>query len=1008
MTRFLFAILSLSCCSGLYAQYSETFTGQNGKGLVDAICPAGTTNINNCGSACTANAMDNTSTCTTVPPSFSGVNWSIVLGPASTFFTDASGFGFEFGSPDDFGVVSERIQVDDPDQELCWLSPVLNIASAGAVSISVDVSQAGGLESADYVRGEYSLNGGAFVTFGTQSGNFAPTSLTVSGLSGTTLRIRVCAFTGGAGEQIYIDNISVPQAGVTTGCTPPTVTRTITQVGSCNPNSGAINVTASGGTPGYNVAWSGPSSGNPGGTEIASSGGSYNITGLSAGTYTITVTDAASCTATTTASVTTAAALSLSTQVLPADCPGAATGEIDLTVSNGVPPYTYDWSNDGAENPDNDPQDLINLVSGTYTVTVTDAANCTATASATVGTATPGAYSETFSIDGKGILDNSTCSGANGSTCTNNAFAGVNWSIYGLPDLSGIDVNDYFKTTGGNLEAKDLDGTACWESPLLDINPPGTGVAFSVGLVWNDFDREPSPDFIDVEYSLDGGAWTRVSNQVGGGTSGHTIVYASGGGGDIDGSATVNVTGLSGSTLRIRVCGNTNSESELFSIDNVSVPLAQGYQCPCPVITFTATPTNVCGTGGSNGQIVVTGVSGGTGPYMYSKDNGANFQSSNTFTGLTANTYQVVVKDATACSTTATPVVVGTSSLPTCAVSGANSVCAGSTGNVFTGTAAMSAYSWSVTGNGTAVGSTTGSAVTVTAGVSGTFTVNVTITDANGCTSTCNKVVTVNANPACSIAGATTVCANSTGNTYSAPAGMSAYSWAVTGNGTIIGAANTSTVTVTAGASGLYTMNVTVTNSNGCTSVCVQQVTVNATPTCSISGANSVCTNSTGNVYSATAGMSSYSWGISGSGSIGGSTTGSSVTVTAGGSGTYTVSVTITAANGCTSTCSQPVTINGLPSATIIGPPPSPGPSNDTLCGGHTYVFTGPPGMSAYQWNVSSNGTITGSATGSSVMITVNSNILTVLSMTVYLTVTDANGCTKTGTINKDIQTSPN
>ena len=52
-------------------------------------------------------------------------------------------------------------------------------------------------------------------------------------------------------------------------------------------------------------------------------------------------------------------------------------GAIDLTVTGGVPSYTYDWSNDGPENPDDDTQDLSGLTAGTYTVTVTDANGCT-------------------------------------------------------------------------------------------------------------------------------------------------------------------------------------------------------------------------------------------------------------------------------------------------------------------------------------------------------------------------------------------------------------------------------------------------------------------------------------------------------------------------------------------------------------------------------------------------------------------------------------------------------
>ncbi|MCB0577661.1 MAG: SprB repeat-containing protein, partial [Saprospiraceae bacterium] len=405
--------------------------------------------------------------------------------------------------------------------------------------------------------------------------------------------------------------------------------------------------------------WGGTSSGNPGGTEIASSGGTYTITSLTPGAYTITVTDAASCTATTTASITTATAMSLGIQVLNTTCSTVNDGEIDLTVSNGVPPYSYSWSNIPGSP---DPQDQTGLAPGTYTVTVTDNAGCTASTSATVAVGTPTAYLETFSTAGKGILDGSTCSGANGTTCTNNNFAGVNWSIYGLSTLTGVDANDYFKTTGGKLEHKDIDQDVCWESPEIDINPPGSGIAFSVDLAWFLFDEEPSPDYIDVEYSINGGAWARVPNKVGGSGT-HTIGFANGTGNFNNGSTTVTRTGLSGNTLRIRVCGLANSEDELFTIDNVSVPGSNGLYCPCPTISFTATPSNTC-SGSSNGQIAVTGVTGGTGPYMYSKNNGSSFQSGATFTGLAAGMYDVVVKDANGCESAATQVTVGTNSLP--------------------------------------------------------------------------------------------------------------------------------------------------------------------------------------------------------------------------------------------------------------------------------------------------------------------------------------------------------
>lgn len=60
--------------------------------------------------------------------------------------------------------------------------------------------------------------------------------------------------------------------------------------------------------------------------------------------------------------------------------------------------------------------------------------------------------------------------------------------------------------------------------------------------------------------------------------------------------------------------------------------------------TFTTTVTNETVAGAGNGKIVVN-VIGATGPYTYSKDGGATYQSSNTFDHLVPGDYTIYVKD---------------------------------------------------------------------------------------------------------------------------------------------------------------------------------------------------------------------------------------------------------------------------------------------------------------------------------------------------------------------------
>ncbi len=139
---------------------------------------------------------------------------------------------------------------------------------------------------------------------------------------------------------------------------------------SCYGNSdGCITVVASAGTPAYLYQWS-----------TGASGAQTQICNLPIGLYNLTVTDASGCTdSVDNIAVTQPDSLTLTTTVSPASCPGQSDGSITAALTGGTQPYTYAWSNNaGNINPD------ASLPVGNYSLTVTDANNCTITATDTI------------------------------------------------------------------------------------------------------------------------------------------------------------------------------------------------------------------------------------------------------------------------------------------------------------------------------------------------------------------------------------------------------------------------------------------------------------------------------------------------------------------------------------------------------------------------------------------------------------------------------------------------
>ena len=162
-------------------------------------------------------------------------------------------------------------------------------------------------------------------------------------------------------------NACVATAAITVNqpAAPIALTTTAIDVDCFGNSTGSIDLTVTGGTPGYDYFWSN-------GGFLVLSDTSQDLSNLPADDYTVIVTDMNGCKDTITTTVSEPAApLALSGVVDDVNCFGISDGAIDVTITGGTMPYTFAWSNGAVT------EDITAIPAGTYTLTVTDANGCT-------------------------------------------------------------------------------------------------------------------------------------------------------------------------------------------------------------------------------------------------------------------------------------------------------------------------------------------------------------------------------------------------------------------------------------------------------------------------------------------------------------------------------------------------------------------------------------------------------------------------------------------------------
>jgi hypothetical protein len=225
--------------------------------------------------------------------------------------------------------------------------------------------------------------------------------------------------------------------------------QSITDIQCYGGNTGAIDITVTGGTQPYIYEWS---TGHAG----------QDISGMPAGMYAVTISDAGGCVTNAEYEIEQADAITVDTDIINPTCTGSE-GQITANVSGGTAPYTYLWSI-GASTPQ-----ITNLAAGTYHLTVSDNAGCSSYISVNLSdTGAPEIVLES--------VENTSCGNNDGAidvTITGGTlpYASIDWSNgTHEEDLTGVGVGVYTLTVTdnagclSNLTAEVLSETAAVQS----------------------------------------------------------------------------------------------------------------------------------------------------------------------------------------------------------------------------------------------------------------------------------------------------------------------------------------------------------------------------------------------------------------------------------------------------------------------------------------------------------------------------------------------------------------
>jgi hypothetical protein len=90
-----------------------------------------------------------------------------------------------------------------------WRTLSLDLSNYEDISISLDVSEDGNLESSDFAIVEYQIESGPWIIAQNLTGDFNSRNVTISDISGSSLILRVRARVNRSSEEISVDNVLI-------------------------------------------------------------------------------------------------------------------------------------------------------------------------------------------------------------------------------------------------------------------------------------------------------------------------------------------------------------------------------------------------------------------------------------------------------------------------------------------------------------------------------------------------------------------------------------------------------------------------------------------------------------------------------------------------------------------------------------------------------------------------------------------------------------------------------